>query len=638
MKRNFFIVFLGILFILNFSLIFAEEEIPWADFEKTFLVGELNLSNIKSNDLIQFDLKLLEELLSKEEDLDKVPDSILIKLDLLAREELSVLNENPNIKKTWFNSFEIEDLGGEIVQYYIESGDNLRRMITTKGEDSTNFPLENPLFKGAKIFPSGKIMLEDGTNISNSFVDHFGSEEGIPFFYLGEVIIGENSKLNFSMSSGRANILGEDYKGDFKIERRGEEIIIKNGLYADKFVRIISEEEYAEIDGFLKLDKNGVVLGNKSKYTLFTVSEGRSAKKILTYFVEKETRLFKNKQDCFGFSQSCIVESGDFLGYSSYFRKKLRQNYDSNLNFDLEDFLKKELASLKEERKESNGPYIDFINSIQRDYSSGNFDLDSYLETQGEINAKKGILILAKEGNFIEVISNENSVSKLEIENIEDSSIVNFYERKSNSNEQVIFNFGNFPFKVSGNYKKVETEILSNFKDKSGIQKTDYLFGGALYRKSSESQVKFPSILDLAEKKIGVVCGDTCYTSVRSIYDELKLNPRCVYSVQGSKERSQPSCSSCGCKIDSTGKCYDCPRSQYNLKPGDLVQVYNQNRGSSTGGHNMVFISWADRSRYLANFYDSPGSRTPLRERKNYDISPNKSPITVIWEPIKINN
>lgn len=137
-------------------------------------------------------------------------------------------------------------------------------------------------------------------------------------------------------------------------------------------------------------------------------------------------------------------------------------------------------------------------------------------------------------------------------------------------------------------------------------------------------------IINFAFSKVGQVCRDTCYTSVRAIYDELKINPKCVYSAGGSAQRSQPKCSSCGCSGEDT--CNNCVRNKDDLRKGDLVQIYNANTVSETGGHNFIFESWADKEKKIVNVFASPGSGKPLEYRKNYDISNYE--VTVIWEPV----
>ncbi len=125
----------------------------------------------------------------------------------------------------------------------------------------------------------------------------------------------------------------------------------------------------------------------------------------------------------------------------------------------------------------------------------------------------------------------------------------------------------------------------------------------------------------------------TCYEAVDYVYGRAGVGKKCVYSSYYSplSERSQPSCSDCGCKKAEDGKCYDCPREQYDLERGDLVQVFNDNKVSITGGHNFIFDKWANEEKKLANIYHSTSSGKPLTTRTGYDLI--KNPVTVIWEP-----
>ena len=146
-------------------------------------------------------------------------------------------------------------------------------------------------------------------------------------------------------------------------------------------------------------------------------------------------------------------------------------------------------------------------------------------------------------------------------------------------------------------------------------------------------------IIEHAKDRVGKKCGKDCWTSVLSIYKDLDLKLgstlKCVFSERYSpqSERSQPPCSDCGCEKDEDGNCVDCSRDRYGLKKGDLVQVYNANTVSTTGGHNFIFESWVDETSFSAWVFDQ-NYKTKLLQRRIYELHPGSIPfVTVIWEP-----
>jgi len=140
-------------------------------------------------------------------------------------------------------------------------------------------------------------------------------------------------------------------------------------------------------------------------------------------------------------------------------------------------------------------------------------------------------------------------------------------------------------------------------------------------------------VMKVAQDSVGTVVGSNCWTSAEEIYLKASVNYQCIYTEGYSVVKSQPKCTSCGCKMSQSGACYDCEReNRKDLIQGDLIQIYNQNTVSTTGGHNLIFDSWANKNKNLANVYHSSGGGKPLVYAKNYDLT--NSPVTVIWKPV----
>jgi hypothetical protein len=231
--------------------------------------------------------------------------------------------------------------------------------------------------------------------------------------------------------------------------------------------------------------------------------------------------------------------------------------------------------------------------------------------------------ILQKEGNYVGNDKFEAQLKKI---------------KETNSSNEKISLIGEIFEKVYFNNQKAELLLLRG-KIYSVLAFEEYkkIKEKAKKKASSSSTSSLDlveNIIDIANSKIGQVCGKDCFDAVYTIYGEAGAGINCVYSAGYSKKRSQPSCIACGCKENAFGKCYDCPREQYELKQGDLIQVYNANTVSTTGGHNLIFGEWTNEDKKVANLWDQITATQKIRYRTNYDLI--ESPVTVIWEPVGV--
>jgi hypothetical protein len=114
----------------------------------------------------------------------------------------------------------------------------------------------------------------------------------------------------------------------------------------------------------------------------------------------------------------------------------------------------------------------------------------------------------------------------------------------------------------------------------------------------------------------------SCFTVAVSVYYVAGVDKNCVFATNDiNPSYAKPACSSCNA----------CSRGQYDLRAGDLLQIYNKN--TATGEHNVIFSKWIDKDKKTAEVYSYPATATGNKLILT-TVDFNKDPITIIWEPL----
>lgn len=163
----------------------------------------------------------------------------------------------------------------------------------------------------------------------------------------------------------------------------------------------------------------------------------------------------------------------------------------------------------------------------------------------------------------------------------------------------------------------------------------------------SGNKTDFPDVLaqkiiEIAKSNLGNKF-DHCWHAVDSIYNQAGASRNCVWSEKnkihpyvGSYKKYQENYLEYQ-KIGGVGNKHpDCDNqrsSNYKLKTGDFLQVYNGNK--YTGEHNLIFEKWEDESNKIAWVYDQGFPEKGLEHRK---VNLEKWPVEVIFEPTPKGN
>ncbi len=442
MKKIFFCLLLTIFITGFFTLTFLiaqEEEIDWESFDESFLENQDELLNTGS---LEGSVDNLENLLSQEKNFSKIPDSVFYKIDFIAESDISFLNNNSNVKKAWFFSQGIEDLGAEI-----ESYDG--QLITTKGNESTVFSIYDENLKGAKVLPSGKLILNDSIEISSSKIS--SDNLGNLIFSGGRVNFSKSSNFNFTIKDGSLtgkDFFGNTYSGNFRVEQCergtcifGNEVLEKN-----------LEKGYSRFSGKIILDEKSKILGDNTLYEIFSEEDS----KLREYYVQKNTRFYSNGETCDD-ELSCIEENKD-----SPFLERLKREKDKD-SFDLTSFLKKEKKILERQGKDPSHPdFRPLTNLLEAPYSE-NFTIDSYIKNKAysKKNSLGSIRITSKNNNLIK-FNSSSFIDSFEVDKINDSSKVFFNQNGVN------VEFSKDTPLIKGDYDNLGTLLKTSFSDPKG--------------------------------------------------------------------------------------------------------------------------------------------------------------------------
>lgn len=233
---------------------------------------------------------------------------VINKVDILAQQNISILNDNPYVKRAWFLHYGIKDGGGTLQRYDGKSVtlsffDTTFKIAEHKGaivtyRDSLILPNEAEIFGGLVKKDGERVIIVDGTiDITNS--------KSIDILAISETrisVIRDNKRkftLMFNTEPLRATIVKDkDY-----LTISGKEVII-----SDKII-IGGEEKYrfnSELSGGITITKKGILLAKDTLYTTYFLGL-----KNVRYKVGAETLIFNKSGDCEDIKKSCIEADTD---------------------------------------------------------------------------------------------------------------------------------------------------------------------------------------------------------------------------------------------------------------------------------------------------------------------------------------
>lgn len=115
MSRKLFTIFTFLLAI--YILEFVSAQVNWQEIEQRpsklydtkLLEAAFNEDAIKTVKIIDQNPELLQR--------EKFKEHVINKIDVLARQNIAILNDNPNVKREWFLHYGIKDKGGTLQTY-----------------------------------------------------------------------------------------------------------------------------------------------------------------------------------------------------------------------------------------------------------------------------------------------------------------------------------------------------------------------------------------------------------------------------------------------------------------------------------------------------------------------------------------
>jgi len=291
----------------------------------SLVVAEVDWEAIEQKPSRLYDMKLLEEafnedamrtvkIIDNHSDLfkkEQFKEYVLNKVDLLARENVSILNENPYIKREWFLSYDIKDEGGTLREYdgkfvtlafldtKFDITDNKGSIVTYR--DTLILPNKAEVFGGLIEKDEqnlGRIILADGEiDITNC--------ESIDLLVLANHRYSaiKNNEKKFFIKAKTGPSRNAIIKTKESLTINGPDIVI-----SDKII-IGGEEEYrpnSELSGRLTLTKTGVVLAKDTIYTAYFLGL-----KDTRYQVNAETFIFPKEGYCKDTAESCVEADTD---------------------------------------------------------------------------------------------------------------------------------------------------------------------------------------------------------------------------------------------------------------------------------------------------------------------------------------
>ncbi|MEM4152767.1 MAG: hypothetical protein QXK80_01450 [Candidatus Pacearchaeota archaeon] len=270
MSRKLFTIFTFLLAI--YILEFVSAQVNWQEIEQRpsklydikLLEAAFNEDAIKTVKIIDQNPELLQR--------EKFKEHVINKIDVLARQNIAILNNNPNVKREWFLHYGIKDKGGTLQTYdgeivtlaFLPVSFNIREQSGSIVNYDDTLILPNKA-----VIRRGLVRLEEAEKkvvIFNGTIDITNAEEielsAITSDYNYCSIIDGKKKIfveNKETSSSRTNIIKT--KSFLSIE--GENIVLLEKI-------IIDEKEeyrpYAEISGKVTFEDDVILLERGASY------------------------------------------------------------------------------------------------------------------------------------------------------------------------------------------------------------------------------------------------------------------------------------------------------------------------------------------------------------------------------------
>ena len=219
-------------------------------------------------------------------------NKIFENIESRAKKNTFILNDNPTIKKKWFSKHGITDEGAEL-----ESYDGT--IVKTKGSEATTFNIND--HPGAKVLPSGRLVLSNGVEIAYAAVTK-GEDESINVDG-GYTDLSNSENSNVYITNGAVQIGDKVYASSTKEQihitaKDGENVIV-----GEKVVEMdkTNGETTAVFTGKITNYADGhTQLGSNTDFTEYS-----NDKKNLQYSVTKDTDYYLG-EGCSNSINSCI--------------------------------------------------------------------------------------------------------------------------------------------------------------------------------------------------------------------------------------------------------------------------------------------------------------------------------------------
>jgi len=259
-----------------------------------FNSGDLNFSILNNENFME--MILLDENLSLIDN-----QQIFNEINSRASKDVSILNENPTIKKKWFSAkYGLDDQGAQLKKIsFVPSSEN-DVIVETFGKDATIFNPKDNI--GAKVTQEGGLILMDGTEVNRGNLTKINGTLNV---FDGALDLTNSSGQDFFFNNSILKIGDKEYSirngqmGYFNLNNgvasfKGEGITEKD---------LVSGQIVSKFGGGVKIDESGnKLLGEKTSYLSYSNGEAS------TGFVVRKTTELVLTGNC-NPSQSCIKYS-----------------------------------------------------------------------------------------------------------------------------------------------------------------------------------------------------------------------------------------------------------------------------------------------------------------------------------------
>ena len=222
-------------------------------------------------------------------------------IDSRAKNDVFILNNNPRIKKRWFEKYGIRDEGAELQSYNGVT-------VATKGKESTTFGVRD--HPGAMVLQSGRLVLPNGVEIASGTVTK--KSDGSLNVEHGLTIIPKGTETSVYVIDGVVIIGDKKFysQSEMYIESKKEKITIKG-----KKIMELETKSSKQISLF-----TGAIIdyadGHRELETGTLYNSMINGKTSRIYSVSKLTQYFNKEAQCDSV-KSCIVETENSIRISA---------------------------------------------------------------------------------------------------------------------------------------------------------------------------------------------------------------------------------------------------------------------------------------------------------------------------------